>query len=137
MRWWRRTSASLINRELAQRASAPLHSSAKHDERTRPVTFLRSAPDPADMAPRLLENAVRFVPALRGARILQQRVCARPQSPDGRPFLGPLADLPGVFVAAGHGPWGMSTGPATAQLVVAAILDGAAVPAGLEADRAI
>jgi glycine/D-amino acid oxidase-like deaminating enzyme len=100
-------------------------------------TFLPSAPDLADMAPRLVANAVRFVPAVRGARTLQQRVCARPQSPDGRPFLGPVAEIPGVFVAAGHGPWGMSTGPATAQLVVDAILDGAVVPAGLGADRAI
>lgn len=98
-------------------------------------TFLSVAPDPAEVAPSLLENAARFVPAVRGSTILQRRVCARPQSPDGRPFLGPVRDRPGVFVAAGHGPWGMSTGPASAQLVVNAILDGAPVPAGLEASR--
>jgi glycine/D-amino acid oxidase-like deaminating enzyme len=42
-----------------------------------------------------------------------------------------------VFVAAGHGPWGISIGPATAELAVAAILDGASVPAALEASRNI
>jgi glycine/D-amino acid oxidase-like deaminating enzyme len=98
-------------------------------------TFLPSAPDPAAMAPQLLENAARFVPAVRGARILQQRVCARPQSPDGRPFVGPLPGRNGLFVAAGHGPWGMSTGPASAVLVVDAILERAAVPAALAVDR--
>jgi glycine/D-amino acid oxidase-like deaminating enzyme len=100
-------------------------------------TFLSTAPDPVGMAPHLLENAARFVPAVRGARILQQRVCARPQSPDGRPFIGPVPNQPGVFVAAGHGPWGMSTGPASAALVVDAIVDGVAVPSGLEAGRQI
>jgi glycine/D-amino acid oxidase-like deaminating enzyme len=100
-------------------------------------TFLSTPPDPAEMAPRLLENAARFVPAVRGAQILQQRVCARPQSPDGRPFIGPVAGHAGVFVAAGHGPWGMSTGPASAALAVDAILDGAAVPVELAADRVV
>ena len=100
-------------------------------------TFLSTAPDPGAMAPALLANAARFVPAVAGSRILQQRVCARPQSPDGRPFLGPVPDWPGVFVAAGHGPWGMSTGPASARLIVEAILDGAPIPAGLSANRPI
>jgi glycine/D-amino acid oxidase-like deaminating enzyme len=100
-------------------------------------TFLSAKPDPAAMAPRLLENAARFVPAVAGSRIVQSRVCARPQSPDGRPFIGPLPGRRDTYVAAGHGPWGMSTGPASAALVVDAILDGAAVPAALRADRAI
>jgi len=100
-------------------------------------TFLSTPPDPVEMAPRLLDQATRFVPAVTGARILQQRVCARPQSPDGRPFIGPVPGEDGVFVAAGHGPWGMSTGPATAALVVDSILHGAAAPPGLEADRPI
>jgi glycine/D-amino acid oxidase-like deaminating enzyme len=100
-------------------------------------TFLSSAADPAQMAPRLLENAARFVPSVAAAHIAQSRVCARPQSPDGRPFIGAVANRPGVFVAAGHGPWGMSTGPASASLVVEAMLAGAPVPAELGADRLI
>lgn len=98
-------------------------------------TFLASAPDPIEMAPRLLREAARFVPAVRDAAILQQRVCARPQSPDGRPYIGAVRGHAGVFVAAGHGPWGMSTGPASAGMVVDAILDGAAVPAEVAVDR--
>jgi glycine/D-amino acid oxidase-like deaminating enzyme len=100
-------------------------------------TFLSWTPDPARMAPRLLENAARFVPAVAGAEIVQGRVCARPQSPDGRPFIGAVAGRRDTFVAAGHGPWGMSTGPASAAIAVDAILDGAAVPDELRADRAL
>jgi D-hydroxyproline dehydrogenase subunit beta len=98
-------------------------------------TFLSAVPIAAEMAPRLLENATRFVPAVRGSQILQQRVCARPQSADGRPFIGPVPGRPGVFVAAGHGPWGMSTGPASAAIVIDAVLDGVVVPPALEASR--
>jgi glycine/D-amino acid oxidase-like deaminating enzyme len=100
-------------------------------------TFLPVAPAPEAMAPRLLQRGAAFVPALRDAPIERSRVCARPQSIDGRPFIGPVPDRPGVFVAAGHGPWGISIGPATAELVVAAILDGAAIPQPLMAARSV
>ena len=100
-------------------------------------TFLPAPPDPASMAPRLLQRGAAFVPSLRNARIDRSRVCARPQSIDGRPFIGPVPDRPGVFVAAGHGPWGISIGPATAELVVAAILDRAAIPQPLIAARPV
>ncbi|HET7521556.1 MAG TPA: FAD-dependent oxidoreductase [Candidatus Limnocylindria bacterium] len=100
-------------------------------------TFLARAADPTTLAPQLLANGARFVPALAGREVLRSRVCARPQSPDGRPFIGPLDGSPGTFVAAGHGPWGISTGPASAALAVASILDGGEIPAALEAGRAI
>lgn len=127
-----------VNRPLAEAADAGVVTFSMvtvGGTSTVGSTFLSAMPDPAEMAPRLLDNGARFVPALRGSRIVQQRVCLRPQSPDGRPFLGPVPGSPGVFVAAGHGPWGMSTGPASATLVVDAILEGAAVPAELAADR--
>jgi glycine/D-amino acid oxidase-like deaminating enzyme len=99
-------------------------------------TFLSRAPDPGTLASQLLANGARYVPALAGLEVLRSRVCARPQSPDGRPFIGPVDGSPGTFVAAGHGPWGISTGPASAEMVVAAILDDAQVPAELDAGRA-
>jgi glycine oxidase len=64
------------------------------------------------------------------------RICARPQSVDGYPFIGPDADVAALFVCAGHGPWGMSTGPASAALVVDLILGrDDRVPAELRSDR--
>jgi glycine/D-amino acid oxidase-like deaminating enzyme len=98
-------------------------------------TFFAAPPNPQEMAPHVLAHGERFVPALRDAVILRSRVCARPQSIDGHPFIGPVPDRDRVFVAAGHGPWGISIGPASAALAVDAILHGVPVPAALRAAR--
>ena len=100
-------------------------------------TFLPSAPDPDELAPELVSHGARFVPALAGAAIVRGRVCARPQSVDGRPFIGPVAGMEGVYLTAGHGPWGISTGPASAAMVVDNILDGVAIPDELRANRPV
>ncbi|MDQ3688761.1 MAG: FAD-binding oxidoreductase [Chloroflexota bacterium] len=98
-------------------------------------TFLPAEPDPARITPLLLRRAAEFLPEIDGAEIVAQRLCARPQSVDGRPFIGPVEDVNGLFVCAGHGPWGISTGPATAAMAARAILDGTAPPAELAASR--
>ncbi len=101
-------------------------------------TFLPSEPsDPAAIARLLIERGAGYVPAIATAQIREIRVCARPQSVDGRPFIGAVAGVEGLFVCAGHGPWGISTGPASAKLAVDALLDGAPVPKELAADRAV
>lgn len=86
-------------------------------------TFFPDEPDPAETVELLLQRGERFVPGLAAATVHAIRTCARPQSVDGRPLIGPLPGRDGVFVCAGHGPWGISTGPASARLVVDAILD--------------
>jgi D-hydroxyproline dehydrogenase subunit beta len=98
-------------------------------------TFLPVEPDPTRIEPLLLHRAEPFLPGIARAQIVGRRVCARPQSVDGRPFIGPMANADGLFVCAGHGPWGISIGPATAALAARAILDGTAVPAELDARR--
>jgi glycine/D-amino acid oxidase-like deaminating enzyme len=100
-------------------------------------TFLGFEPDPRAMAPVLVQRGKRFLPGLSDARIVATRACARPQSVDGRPLIGEIAGVSGLFLTAGHGPWGISTGPATARLVVNALLagDGAAVPEALNVRR--
>jgi len=100
-------------------------------------TFLPAEPDPARIARLLIERGSRYLPAIASAPVREVRVCARPQSADSRPFIGPVAGVEGLFVCAGHGPWGISTGPASAALVVEAILSGSAVPSELAADRRI
>ena len=67
-------------------------------------TFLPEEPDPAALAPLLLERGARFVPALAGAQPDSVRACARPQAFDGRPLLGALAD--GLYVVDGPRPVG-------------------------------
>jgi D-hydroxyproline dehydrogenase subunit beta len=99
-------------------------------------TFLPEEPDPAPWAPVLCQAGSSFVPALAGAEVIRTRACARPQSLDGRPLVGPAPEVEGMWVAAGHGPWGLSAGPATARLAADVMLGRADVPATLAAARA-
>jgi glycine/D-amino acid oxidase-like deaminating enzyme len=101
-------------------------------------TFLAEAPRPEEMAPVLLARGESFVPGLAGAPIRDVRLCARPQSADGRPFIGPVPGVEGLSVCVGHGPWGMSTGPASAAMAVDRMTGGAdRVPPELRADRVV
>ena len=100
-------------------------------------TFLPFEPDHRAMAPLLVERGRRFLPTLEDSRVVATRACARPQSVDGRPLVGEIEGVRGLFITAGHGPWGISTGPATARLVVDTMLgrDGAAIPEALSVRR--
>ena len=100
-------------------------------------TFLPSEPDGARIARLLIDRGAAYLPAIAAAEVREIRVCARPQSVDSRPFIGPVEGVEGLFVCAGHGPWGISTGPASAALVVESMLDGRQVPSDLAADRSI
>ena len=92
-------------------------------------SFEPERPDPAAVAPELRERGARFVPALREAALGPLRACARPQSADDRPFLGPVPHIAGLHLATGHGAWGVSLGPGSARRVAAAVLgDAAAIP---------
>jgi glycine/D-amino acid oxidase-like deaminating enzyme len=99
-------------------------------------TFMAQQPDPGSVGPLLPHRGNRFVPGLDAAGIEELRACARPQSVDGRPLIGRVPGRDNVFIAAGHGPWGISTGPATAALVAHLILGrGAQIPAELDPGR--
>jgi glycine/D-amino acid oxidase-like deaminating enzyme len=99
-------------------------------------TFLPAPPDAAAWAPRLLERGREYLPALAGAQPRGMRACARPVSRDGRPLLGPLAGIEGLAVASGHGPWGISLGPASARLVADFLLGrGPEIPPEVAAAR--
>jgi glycine oxidase len=99
-------------------------------------TFLPDEPEPDELAPLLLARGSRFLPALAQVSTFNARACPRPQSADSRPLLGPHADIEGLYLATGHGPWGISLGPGSAELVAGAILgDGTEIPAELAAGR--
>ena len=100
-------------------------------------TFLPSAPDPAAVERLLLGRAAAFLPGLPDAEVVGRQICARPQSVDGRPFIGAIGGLDGLFVCAGHGPWGISTGPASAAIAARAVLDGTPPPPELAASRPV
>ena len=99
-------------------------------------TFLDGEPDPRALVPSILARGTSFVPGIASARIGAHRVCARPLSMDGRPLVGRVPGVDGLWVAAGHGPWGISTGPASGRLI-ADLVDGrvAAPPPALDPAR--
>ncbi|HEX5012800.1 MAG TPA: FAD-dependent oxidoreductase [Candidatus Limnocylindrales bacterium] len=101
-------------------------------------TFLPDRPDQAAVLPALRERGARYVPAIATAPLAAMRSCARPVTPDGRPLIGPVPGIAGAFVAAGHGPWGISTGPGSARLIADVVLGRTAVadvPGALDAAR--
>jgi glycine/D-amino acid oxidase-like deaminating enzyme len=71
---------------------------------------------------RAILDAVR--PFLRGVDLEDRRdewVGSRPCTPDGLPLLGPTTSSR-VFVAGGHGMWGITLGPVSGMLLAQAIL---------------
>lgn len=99
-------------------------------------TFLDDEPDPAALVSTIVDRGARFVPAIADAHLGAHRVCARPLSLDGRPLVGAVPGVDGLWLAAGHGPWGISTGPASGRLI-ADLVHGRLVtpPAALDPGR--
>jgi glycine/D-amino acid oxidase-like deaminating enzyme len=99
-------------------------------------TFLDDEPDADDLVPVLVGRGETFVPSIATAVLGQARRCARPLSVDGRPLVGLVPGTDGLWVAAGHGPWGISIGPASGRLV-ADLVDGRvpAPPSALDPAR--
>jgi glycine oxidase len=74
----------------------------------------------SDTIHRLHQAAIRLVPALREARILEDWAGLRPGTPDDLPILGET-DRPGYFVATGHFRDGILLAPITAHVMAQAI----------------
>jgi glycine/D-amino acid oxidase-like deaminating enzyme len=98
-------------------------------------TFLDDEPLPDALVPVLIERGATFVPSIAKADVGPPRLCARPLSFDGRPLVGRVPGIDGLWVAAGHGPWGISTGPASGRLV-AELVDGRVAAPSPELDPA-
>ncbi|MCE5360180.1 glycine oxidase ThiO [Candidatus Igneacidithiobacillus taiwanensis] len=67
--------------------------------------------------------AERVFPAARAADLLQQWSGLRPGSPDNIPYIGAVPEHPGLYLAAGHFRYGLTTAPITAELLRALILE--------------
>jgi glycine oxidase len=84
---------------------------AGFDKRTDPATIQR-----------LHQAALKLVPKLKDARILEDWAGLRPGTPDNLPILGPTA-IPGYYSATGHFRDGILLTPITAQ-VIADVIEG-------------
>jgi D-amino-acid dehydrogenase len=99
-------------------------------------TFLDDEPDPRAWQERILRFGAQFVPGILDAPIRGVRACPRPLSADGLPLVGAVPGRDNLYVCAGHGPWGISTGPGSARLVTDLMLGrGAAIPPELAPER--
>ena len=91
-------------------------------------TFLDGEPEADALVPTLVERGTTFVPSIATAVLGRARRCARPLSVDGRPLVGRVPGTAGLWVAAGHGPWGISIGPATGRLIADLVAGRVAAP---------
>jgi D-amino-acid dehydrogenase len=85
------------------------------------------APVSAGVVDAIVDAAVPFFDGVRWAERDEIWVGPRPLSPDGRPLIGPVLDNR-IFVAGGHGMWGMKQGPATGRLLAEQITTGKQPP---------
>jgi glycine oxidase len=73
----------------------------------------------------LTAAALRLVPGLADAPLLANWAGLRPGTPDGRPYVGAVPALPGLWAATGHFRAGLTLAPATADVMLH-LLDGRA-----------
>jgi len=65
----------------------------------------------------LLDATWRIAPGLKGAEIEQQWMGFRPGTADGLPYLGPVQNRPGLWIASGHYRNGVALAPGTAEIM--------------------
>jgi D-amino-acid dehydrogenase len=83
-------------------------------------------PDASGVPARVDAVVASARPLLDGVRWEERTdvwVGPRPVTPDGRPVIGAV-DAPNVFVAGGHGMWGLAHGPVTGRLLAEQITTG-------------
>jgi sarcosine oxidase subunit beta len=66
----------------------------------------------------------RIIPALRDLRVIRTFAGLRPSTPDGLPILGPVHNVEGLFMAAGHEGDGIALSPITGQILAGWIAEG-------------
>jgi D-amino-acid dehydrogenase len=85
------------------------------------------APASAAVVDAIVDSAGQFFDGVRWTERDETWVGPRPLSPDGRPLVGPVLENR-IFVAGGHGMWGMKQGPATGRLLAQQITTGTQPP---------
>jgi D-amino-acid dehydrogenase len=84
------------------------------------------APASAGVVDAMVESSGRYLEGVCWADRDDVWVGPRPLSPDGRPLVGEVCGR--LFVAGGHGMWGMKQGPATGRLLAEQIATGKQPP---------
>lgn len=71
----------------------------------------------------LMQNATRIVPALNDIHFTKISVGLRPQTPDGIPILGTVAEVESFIIASGHSSDGIQLAPITGKLIAELIVN--------------
>lgn len=78
----------------------------------------------ADGLHRIAANTAGIIPAFKQVGVIRAFAGLRPYTPDGMPILGPVDDVPGFFMAAGHEGDGIALSPITGELIAQMITKG-------------
>ena len=73
---------------------------------------------------RIAFQTSRIIPALQHLRVIRTFSGLRPSTPDGLPILGPVHNVEGLFMAAGHEGDGIALSPITGQILAEWIAEG-------------
>lgn len=65
----------------------------------------------------LARRAVRFYPMIRSVNIIRSYAGVRPYTPDHLPIVGPVDEVPGLYIAAGHEGDGIGLAPISGLLI--------------------
>ncbi len=85
-----------------------------------------ATPDDRFLSEELIPVAVSVLPELEGASVAHQWIGYYEMTPDAHPVLGPVAGVPGLFLANGFSGHGFQHAPIVGKLLAEWICDGAA-----------
>lgn len=83
---------------------------------------LTDEPEGPEVSQQIARGAAALVPALAGLTVLAAWSGVRPTSPDGRPLIGWVPGVRGLFVVGGHGGQGVSLGAGSGRLAAQLIM---------------
>jgi sarcosine oxidase subunit beta len=73
---------------------------------------------------RIADKTAGIIPALKHINVIRTFAGLRPYTPDGLPILGPVEEVPGFYMAAGHEGDGIALSPITGALMAQLIATG-------------
>ena len=73
---------------------------------------------------KIASRTSKILPRIKQLRIIRAFAGLRPFTPDGLPILGPVEDIQGFIMAAGHEGDGIALAPITGELIAQMIVDG-------------
>ncbi len=104
------------SRHVRQTVSGNFLLGSTHDRGVRDTTTTASA------AQQIATNAIRTVPLLKDLPVIRHFAGIRPMPVDGKPYLGPVERVPGLYVAVSHS--GITLSPIFGSVISDLIVEG-------------